>query len=523
MDTYVGLGEQIKVSGIKFSLREIDVMACIMNGRTSKKSIATTLGINYSTAATHIRHILSKIQHSSWEGIREFVEKSAQKEKIQHHFLTLVRSERFNFLLREYKERLKNLPGPSFRIRYAYQDKELLEPLVFKIENAFEGIGHPVEFQCIQAKESGSKEGEGALVLLHDNGSEERLRAAEFLLPELMILNILEKAFGLEAISGLREAFQPYTKNVFYEGASHNCRSQNVWSRWNLVTFLIVVSILGVLSVLLILGPAKSIRSDLVIPVESQRLLREDLVKEIGSHLHSSQQDIPSVVLVGMRGVGKTILARMVGKQHRGSFVWELKANSLMSFKESFREMAEVLARKESKELNRIKDMPEGEIKDKKILLFVKEALQREKDWLLILDDAETLVELESYMPIDAKAWGRGGVLITTYNANLVHADFLKPDKVIHMGSLTKEESLELFLRVLNDKRILALDERIKALDFLKNIPAFPLDISIAAEYIKHNGLSYQEYLERVNAPRGLPRGAFTNTRSIIILYKFNT
>ena len=48
---------------------EIDVMACIMNGRTSKKSIATTLGINYSTAAALlIRHILSKIQHSSWKG-----------------------------------------------------------------------------------------------------------------------------------------------------------------------------------------------------------------------------------------------------------------------------------------------------------------------------------------------------------------------------------------------------------------------------------------------------------------------
>ena len=127
--------------------------------------------------------------------------------------------------------------------------------------------------------------------------------------------------------------------------------------------------------------------------------------------------------------------------------------------------MAEVLAER-VKELNRIKDIPEGEIKDKKNTLFVKEALQREKIWLLILDDAETLVELRSYMPIDAKL-GEGGVRITTYNANLVHADFETRQSHSH-GSLTKE-SLELFLRVLNDKRILALDERIKALDFLKH------------------------------------------------------
>ena len=53
-------------------------------------------------------------------------------------------------------------------------------------------------------------------MLLHDNGSEERLKAA--VLAWTHDLNILEKAFGLEAISGLREAFQPYTEERLYEG-----------------------------------------------------------------------------------------------------------------------------------------------------------------------------------------------------------------------------------------------------------------------------------------------------------------
>ena len=41
----------IKIQGINFSPRESDVMACIMNGRTSKKAIDSTLQINPGTAA----------------------------------------------------------------------------------------------------------------------------------------------------------------------------------------------------------------------------------------------------------------------------------------------------------------------------------------------------------------------------------------------------------------------------------------------------------------------------------------
>ena len=67
-------------------------------------------------------------------------------------FNTCVRSERFHLLLREYRERLKNLPGPTFRIRYTHQEREALEPLISKIETAFDGIGHPIEFQCIPEK-----------------------------------------------------------------------------------------------------------------------------------------------------------------------------------------------------------------------------------------------------------------------------------------------------------------------------------------------------------------------------------
>ena len=48
-----------------------------------------------------------------------------------------------------------------------------------------------------------------------------------------------------------------------------------------------------------------------------------------------TQREIPYVVLVGMRGAGKTILARMVGGNILDRLCGELKATSLMLLKES--------------------------------------------------------------------------------------------------------------------------------------------------------------------------------------------
>jgi hypothetical protein len=44
----------------------------------------------------------------------------------------------------------------------------------------------------------------------------------------------------------------------------------------------------------------------------------------------------------------------------------------------------------------------------------------------------------------------------------------------------------------------LSSEEHLKAAEFLTHIPHFPLDISVTAQYIRHNQISYQEYLERM-------------------------
>lgn len=88
--------------------------------------------------------------------------------------------------------------------------------------------------------------------------------------------------------------------------------------------------------------------------------------------------------------------------------------------------MADALARtsEQQTQWRHIQSMPSGDAKDRKTLSFVKSALQKESDWLLIYDNVETLSDMKAYLPLEHEMWGRGRVLITTCNANLQHAYF---------------------------------------------------------------------------------------------------
>ena len=63
------------IEGIKFTSREIDVIACILHNRGEKK-IAMLLSISPRTVSTHIHNIMLKLGHNYIESIIDFIEKS---------------------------------------------------------------------------------------------------------------------------------------------------------------------------------------------------------------------------------------------------------------------------------------------------------------------------------------------------------------------------------------------------------------------------------------------------------------
>lgn len=90
----------ISIKGVNLSRREIDIIACILGGRATKK-IASILNISSRTVETHIYNILTKLKSNSREGIIDFIEKSGAYSLIKDHYTNLIIKELFEDKLRK--------------------------------------------------------------------------------------------------------------------------------------------------------------------------------------------------------------------------------------------------------------------------------------------------------------------------------------------------------------------------------------------------------------------------------------
>jgi DNA-binding CsgD family transcriptional regulator len=99
------------ISTVHFTGREVDVIACLINGR-SARGTAAVLSISPKTVETHIRSIMQKLHCNSKEQIIDFVEKSGKKKLIQEYYHEITLASDFGKILREVafsKVRLKKI------------------------------------------------------------------------------------------------------------------------------------------------------------------------------------------------------------------------------------------------------------------------------------------------------------------------------------------------------------------------------------------------------------------------------
>lgn len=76
-----------------FTERELDILACIITGRTSRKSIASALNISTATVASYMRGIMQKLECSSWEYVRAYIESENMVDFLREHYKNSVCSE----------------------------------------------------------------------------------------------------------------------------------------------------------------------------------------------------------------------------------------------------------------------------------------------------------------------------------------------------------------------------------------------------------------------------------------------
>lgn len=278
-------------------------------------------------------------------------------------------------------------------------------------------------------------------------------------------------------------------------------------------SFFSFLSLLGVLAIFFLAFPAinkvlfikdpeeneLSIRPDFIVPTDAFLLNRPKLIDEIKNSLEG-QKDIKTIALVGIAGAGKTTIARSYARQQDASVAWELNAETKENLNDSFESLAEALAKteEEKKKVRELQDLMDVTERERKIISFVKERLKKLSNWLLIYDNVDKFTEIQEYFPYDPNTWGNGKVIVTTRDKNIENNSHI--NKAIFIGELSPKEKLDLFVKIMSsgDPNLFTSYQKVQAKKFLYDIPPFPLDVSIAAYYLKITSVPYKKYLEHL-------------------------
>lgn len=89
-----------KINSVRFTRREIDIIACIICGRTSKK-IASFLSISSKTVDNHKHNIMVKLGCNARDGIIDFIEKSNKMVSLRRYYSSLLAQAAFEKQLKE--------------------------------------------------------------------------------------------------------------------------------------------------------------------------------------------------------------------------------------------------------------------------------------------------------------------------------------------------------------------------------------------------------------------------------------
>lgn len=93
------------INDVKFTLREVDVMACLINNRGEKK-IASILDIAPRTVSTHVYNITNKLNCNSRDQIIDFIEATGQIAHFREYYLHLLLKHSFNKFLRQFTAKI---------------------------------------------------------------------------------------------------------------------------------------------------------------------------------------------------------------------------------------------------------------------------------------------------------------------------------------------------------------------------------------------------------------------------------
>ena len=507
-----------------FTFREIDIIACILHNRGEKK-IASLLSISPRTVGTHVHNITLKLGQSSRESIIDFVEGSGKLLFIRKYYLHLLIQNSFEKHLTKIAK-IINRKGINYTINHinlSAIEKSNFDQLqahlkLVNINLVKESAKEEVTYRLCVLNDSlfHDSQPEDLFLLFDSNVSINKLdninyidfrKAEDYYFSVLKLLKQIIDSPNLDQII-LDAKNDFHAISASWEGGSeiHSSlpslkkgRSLNKSTILTTICFILLAiwSIKQLFDILNTNSEQVIINSDLPIPQGNTLLERPSIIAEIESKL-SKKSGIQSVALVGIGGSGKTTLARQYARKSGASIIWEINTETQDTIIVSLQQLAYAICRspEERQEINQIQKLQDISERERRLFLFLSKTIKNYPEWLIIYDKVKSFQDIVKYFPHDETIWGNGKIIITTNNTNIAHSNYISDENIIYIKGLNEAEKLKLFFHITGQIADVPKTLKIEYINCLKNIPPFPLDISIAAHYIKETQIPCNKYLQ---------------------------
>ncbi|PCJ22577.1 MAG: hypothetical protein COA94_08985 [Rickettsiales bacterium] len=514
------------INDIRFTYREMDVLACLVN-KLEEEEISLLLSIASQTIKTYIRNIRIKIGNNSRISILRFVEKS-------QYLLLIIEYYKYINIEASFQKQLLNIGTKinpeliSIKLSHGGLSKTeqnklkilndhlklsniILENLPHPDTNAPPNTRHPNishsntnhpeichESVSVLGSSLPSRSLQDIIIMLESTD-------LDFDKNEIIDLenNYYESVFILiEKIlksPKIQDFFDKHVKNS--KKLSFKRASKSPWNKLYLIVIfsVLLAAILAYNNLIFSFKTKTVIKSNLFLSQVDSKLYRSGMTSLIKNKFAESS-DIQKVVLAGIGGAGKTTLARQYAKNSNARIIWEIEAITKEKTFLSLQQLASELCENniESQDLKAILSRGNATSRYGKFMSFLTQKLKTHSNWLLIYDNVKNFQHIKKFFPYDHNVWGTGKVIITTRNSNISSNIFIPDDNIIYVGELNPKDKRTLFDNIIGDLGMMTEKEKIKINDFLAQVPSFPLDVSLAAYYIKETNISHERYLNQL-------------------------
>lgn len=507
------------VSNINLTIREVDVIACLIKNKGDKK-IADLLSISYRTVNTHVSNISKKFRCNSRGDIIDLIERSGKLQYIHQYYFNLLMFSLFKIHLKKIGainhtavvcsiQDSKSTKNSKMLLQQIIQSLKMANIVIVESQEISKSIlpiisvRQPTSTSDLLSTSSNLDNLSSISVLLDKTVDIPVLKDIEYIdFTELAhyyfsVLKLIKKIMNTSKVNGIIQNFQeayhnlhtscdpsitvvanPYQK----DSADFKIRSLNT-----IRLFSVIISFVGLIIILdYILHTKNSTKR--ISYVQSWNLPaylnhyveRHNIKKSILDKFQygSTRNNIMIVGIYGLGGIGKTTLANDIIHNPAQSYSFRgwIRANSEESLKNDYFTLCENVA------------ICNKDMTDQQKIFNVKKWLEEQENILLVYDNIEDMNLLEKYLP------NTGHILVTSRNYNVSNG--------VELDTMNLEEATELFNNITPTHIQQTTDYKNNLKSLLQELGFLPLTLSQAAAYISENMMQISEYLSIYNTER---------------------